>query len=169
MMTPEMIEVFMKINQSGIEKNVSVKERRNQNHYRQRRLFSFLENEILKFSSLGFEFVKSKPVTLNLRTAKGIEFGFEAFPFEIKLKSKKTEYVFTPKVNGAGNLYYSFVRREYGDEKFVNGSLIWNKEDEDKKSHWYLETSYYSNVLNNGVLDENGLAMLFTSMYCIEL
>ncbi|WP_407214274.1 hypothetical protein [Enterobacter kobei] len=89
MMTPEMIEVFMKINQSGIEKNVSVKERRNQNHYRQRRLFSFLENEILKFSSLGFEFVKSKPVTLNLRTAKGIEFGFEAFPFEIKLKSKK--------------------------------------------------------------------------------
>lgn len=165
--TPELMKAFADIHKDKLETNSIVKEHCNRNLFRQKRLFSFLKNEISKYSSLGFEIIFEEPADCNCTTNQGYEIKVKLVPFSILLKNKGIKYVFKPELNINGNIRYNFSLYENDNAKFTTGSLIWILDDEVKGSHWYFQVDHNSYLLKDGPFDVKGLKMLFTSMYCI--
>lgn len=166
-MRPHLIDVFMEAYHSGIDRNKTALEQRNRQNYQQNRLISFIQQSIKKFSLLGFEYKPKPSITLNCTSKDGYLFEFEAIPFEIRLNQRNVKFVFTPGCSSTGKLRYSFMRYNNEEESLCFGELIWTNQKEDVGSHWYLEKNHNTISLSSCILDERGIEMLLTNMYCL--
>lgn len=164
-MEPFQIEAFNTSYQSVEEKNKAIKETRNRYNFRQSKLLVFIKREIKKYSSLGFEFMELKSETINCKTSNGLDYEYNAVPFEISYKNRDLRFVFKPEISSNGSLAYRFSRFTGDTDSFCSGYLHWITEEDNICSHWYLAKNYDTHSLTNTVFDENGMKMLLTNLY----
>lgn len=166
-MRPHLIKVFMEAYHSELERKKSALVQRNRLNNRQKRLISFTEKNVEKFSLMGFKFELKPTITISCSTTDGYFFEFDALPFEITLNERNVKFVFTPSCNSAGKFRYKFTRYNNGEESLCFGELIWINENDNVASHWYLEKNHNTISLLSCIFDERGIEMLLTNMYSL--